>query len=102
MSLHDIIELAADAGAPPEVQLAAYKYTHPARRDDPGGGTMSKPLHKATIVIWSETDPCDYGLAHLAQEAEIGWAYCSRFSSQHILYPESDPDWDGTDFFEEL
>lgn len=56
------------------------------------------PLHKHTIVIWSEHD--EVSLANLGQEAEDGMAYCSKFEVEKVEDPGSDPDWDGTEFFE--
>jgi hypothetical protein len=69
-----------------------------------------KPLYKTTIVIWSEFDPesgdCDIrmyddGIERLARAACEGEAYCSKLKIQAVQKPEQDPDWDGTDFFEE-
>ena len=58
-----------------------------------------RPLHKTTIVIWSEYDGTTVELSRLAREAEEGDAYCSRSSSQLVESPDWDADWDGTDFF---
>lgn len=62
---------------------------------------MAKPLYKATIVIWSEFDPTSLELEDLAREATNGSAYCSVMDCEVIENPESDPDWDGTEFFME-
>ncbi len=57
-------------------------------------------LFKTSIVIWSEADPSDLELADLAIEATSGLSYCSRMVLQEVGDPESDPDWDGTEFFD--
>ena len=56
-------------------------------------------LYKTTIVIWSEFSGEGVELEHLAREATAGEAYCSRYRSEHVEKPESDPAWGGTDFF---
>lgn len=58
-----------------------------------------KPLYKATIVIWSDSDPRNLELSDLAREAESGECYCSSLHTKIVEAPEHDPDWDGTDFF---
>lgn len=60
-----------------------------------------KPLYKTTIVIWTDFDPSESEIAGLAQEATDGTAYCSVQKSEKIDDPTKDPDWDGTEFFEE-
>jgi hypothetical protein len=40
--------------------------------------TPFQPLHKSTIVIWTDYDPSDSEISALAREAENGDAYCSR------------------------
>lgn len=60
---------------------------------------MSKPLYKTTIVIWSEYDGTERELSDLAWQAEQGDAYCSRYRSTLVENPNSDPDFDDTDFF---
>jgi hypothetical protein len=52
------------------------------------------------VVIWSEENPHLYELDELAREATRGMAYCSSMSSEFIEEPDSDPDWDGTEFFD--
>jgi hypothetical protein len=59
------------------------------------------PLYKTTITIWSEFDPSQVELEDLAREAMRGAAYCSRQNVSHIENPSADPDWDGTEFFED-
>ena len=59
-------------------------------------------LYKTTIVIWSEYDGEASTLPYLAQEAETGDAYCSRYRSEYIADPEADEAWDGTEFFAPL
>jgi len=59
-----------------------------------------RPLYKATIVIWSEENPDDFTLTHLAREAESGCAYCSKMVAVRVADPPSDVDWDGTEFFD--
>ena len=58
-----------------------------------------RPLHKTTIVIWSEFAGDLVELERLAREATSGEAYCSRYHSERVLDPSCDPAWDGTDFF---
>ncbi len=58
-------------------------------------------LYKTTIVIWSEFDPNKHELSVLAREAESGGAYCSRFCAEVVKNAEKDPDWDGTEFFDD-
>lgn len=62
---------------------------------------MSAALFKTTIVIWSRDNGTDYELEHLAREATAGNAYCSRYRSALVADPRSDPDWDGTEFFDD-
>jgi hypothetical protein len=57
------------------------------------------PLFKTTVVIWSEFSGEEVELEHLAREATSGEAYCSRYCSVRVEDPESDPAWEGTDFF---
>ncbi len=65
-----------------------------------GAGDPAGPsLYKTTIVIWSEFSGESAELEHLAREATSGDAYCSRYRSEHVETPESDPAWDGTEFF---
>lgn len=61
-----------------------------------------KGLYKTVIVIWSKDNPQDKcELSDLAREAEEGSAYCSKFRAELIKDPKGDPDWDGTEFFDE-
>lgn len=63
---------------------------------------QAKPLYKTTIVIWSTDNPTNkMELSELARDAESGNSYCSSMSSQKVEKPENDPDWDGTDFFDD-
>jgi hypothetical protein len=59
----------------------------------------SPPLYKTTAIIWSEFSGEEVELEHLAREATNGEAYCSRYRSERVGRPESDPAWDGTEFF---
>ena len=62
-----------------------------------------RPLYKTTIVIWSEYDPTEkYELKELANEAEQGDAYCSKMRATLIDKPHEDPDWDNTEFFDDV
>ena len=57
-------------------------------------------LFKTTIVIWSKEDPSHkYEMVDLAREATDGAMYCSNMIAIPIEHPEQDPDWDGTEFF---
>jgi len=56
-------------------------------------------LYKTTIVIWSDQDPRGTELEILARDAICGDAYCSKMESIDVEDPESDSDWDGTEFF---
>jgi hypothetical protein len=62
-----------------------------------------KALYKTTIVIWSEYNPwnADVELSELARDAEEGESYCSGMTTILVDNPESDGDWDGTEFFGE-
>jgi hypothetical protein len=63
---------------------------------------MSLPeLYKTTIIIWSRYDGDKVQLSDLAYQAEEGDAYCSKQSSVLIPQPDTDPDWPGTEFFEQ-
>ena len=57
-------------------------------------------LYKTTIVIWSDTPPEDIEIDELAREAMVGGAYCSKQIFVKVDDPKSDPDWDGTEFFD--
>lgn len=56
-------------------------------------------LWKTIITIWSEFDPQQVELEDLAREAVVGSAYCSRCFSAFVE-TKTDPDWDGTEFFD--
>lgn len=60
-----------------------------------------KPLYKTTTIIWSEENPRDVELAEMSQDATDGDSYCSRSDTEMIENPEQDPDWDGTEFFDD-
>ena len=63
---------------------------------------MTKPLFKTTIVIWSETENRGFiDLQDIAWAADQGPDYCSVISEVLVPNPEEDPDWDGTEFFED-
>jgi hypothetical protein len=58
-----------------------------------------KPLYKSTIVIWSDFDPETVELSDLALDAMCGGSYCSKMVAEHVVNPDNDPDWDGSEFF---
>jgi hypothetical protein len=60
---------------------------------------MPKDLYKTTVVIWSEFDPGGMELYDIARDAVDGDSYCSVQKLEIVADPESDPDWDGTEFF---
>ena len=60
---------------------------------------MRTPLYKTTIVIWSEDSLQEVELEDAAHAATSGDAYCSRYRSEKVEDPWTDPDWDGTEFF---
>lgn len=62
---------------------------------------MPGPLHKSTIVVWTEYEPSSLELEDLAREATSGDAYCSSSVSEYVEHPETDPAWDGTEFFDQ-
>lgn len=65
---------------------------------------MAKRLQKVEIVIWCDPEVVnaqEYELDHLAREAETGSAYCSKMKVTVIEDYKADPDWDGTEFFDE-
>jgi hypothetical protein len=59
------------------------------------------PLWKSTITIWSRFNPQQVELSTLAREAETGEAYCAEMTAALVEHPETDPKWDGTEFFQE-
>lgn len=64
-----------------------------------------RKLNKTTIIIWSDPDlthPEDFELEDLAREADSGLAYCSSCTTETVLDPEKDSDWDGTEFFDDF
>ena len=58
-----------------------------------------RPLIKHTIVIWTEPALQNAELVELAEQAIEGDAYCSKHVTGYTSDPETDPDWDGTEFF---
>lgn len=60
-----------------------------------------RPLMKTTIIIWSEVDEGRdrMEIDALARDAVDGDSYCSERRSVTVEDPESDSDWDGTEFF---
>lgn len=61
-------------------------------------------LNKTVIVIWTRPDdinPDKLELVDLAREATDGLAYCSASRTTLVADPSSDPDWDGTEFFDD-
>ena len=62
-----------------------------------------KGLYKTVIVIWSPSDenPSAKELSTLARHAESEACYCSKCESKFVEKPKEDPDWDGTEFFNE-
>lgn len=61
---------------------------------------QSVKLYKTTIVIWSERNPATMEIDELASAAVGGDAYCSKQEIETVEAPEKDPDWDGTEFFD--
>jgi hypothetical protein len=57
-------------------------------------------LFKNTVVIWSEQDLSGKAPGDLGIEVEKGH-YCSGITSTYVPDPSDDPDWDGTEFFED-
>lgn len=63
---------------------------------------MTTPkLFKTTVVIWTEEDPSSMELEDLAREATVGNSYCSKQVTEEVEDPSIDPDWDGTEFFDD-
>ena len=60
-----------------------------------------RKLWKTTVVIWSEKDLSMAGLEYLGRDATQGESYCSKMDVELVEDPESDNDWDGTEFFME-
>jgi hypothetical protein len=60
----------------------------------------SKPLYKTTLVIWSTWDGSKVEIDRLASEAMDGDAFCAKSETVIVADPESDPDWQGTEFFD--
>lgn len=61
---------------------------------------MAKTLWKTTLVIWTDYDPSAMEIDALATEAIGGSAYCAIQASEQVEHPETDPQWDGTEFFD--
>jgi len=61
----------------------------------------AKALYKTTIVIWSRADGSSVELVALAQDATDGVSYCSKQKSVLVKDPSFDPEWDGTEFFDQ-
>jgi hypothetical protein len=61
---------------------------------------MPRPLFKTTVVIWTDYDTRESELEDIARDATSGDAYCSKQTCGHVLEPDKDPDWDGTEFFD--
>lgn len=61
---------------------------------------QTTPMFKTTIVIWSDGDPAGVEIDRLARDAIDGDSYCSKRELVIVDDPQSDPDWDGTDFFD--
>lgn len=59
-----------------------------------------EPLFKTTVVIWTDYDPSILELDELAREAVSGDAYCSHQETHLVDDPTTDPNWDGTEFFD--
>jgi hypothetical protein len=59
-------------------------------------------LCKTTIVIWSEPEVYSESLEleDLARDAQSGESYCSKMEKELVDDARSDPDWDGTEFFD--
>lgn len=62
---------------------------------------MPSSLYKTTVVIWSRFNPKKLELSELAREAETGEAYCAKLEANRVNQPITDPDWDGTEFFDQ-
>jgi hypothetical protein len=61
---------------------------------------MKTPLYKTTIVIWSRGDLSHLDLVDVAEEAEGGRAYLSRFTTEARGATWANPDWEETDVFD--
>ena len=63
----------------------------------------SETLYKSSIVIWSREHPkLHYELEELARKALCdNDTYLSSHRVQVVDTPGDDPDWDGTDFFDQ-
>jgi hypothetical protein len=60
-----------------------------------------KALFKSTIIIWTTYDPTELELMELAHQAENGDASCSGMKCVLVDDPVKDPDWDGTESFDQ-
>jgi len=61
-----------------------------------------KGLWKSTIVIWSAFDPSETDIEDLSREALVGDAHCSEHKVEFIDDLDSDPDWDESDFLDDI
>lgn len=85
-------------GRLPISKLLSFFLEHHPGFFEPG----RKPLYKTNITIWSDFDPQDLELDELARDAGSGESYCSKQKTQLVENPKEDPDWDGTEFFQDL
>lgn len=82
------------------VKWDGFEETRLVHEDDLVLHIPHRPLHKTTIVIWSESDTSNASIEVLAQMATSGDMYCSKSESEEVEDPACDPDWDGTEFFQ--
>lgn len=61
-----------------------------------------EPLVKFSIIIWAPKEYLDGNihLSDLGAQADCGECYASRVTRELVYNPPSDPDWDGTEFFD--
>ncbi len=60
---------------------------------------MSRPLYKATIIIWSKVDPLRMELSELARDAEVGGSYVASMKSDRVEDPMADEHAPDPEFF---
>lgn len=73
--------------------------TQPIDKEDE---SKTPALYKTNVTIWSEFEPGGVEIHDLGWEAMFGNAYCSKQKIELVHDPESDPDWEQTEFFLEL
>ena len=67
------------------------------------GSTIVKPLHKTTLIIWTESNlsKVDFPLTDLVVLSECEYVHCSSMKCVRVAEPAKDPAWKERDFWDE-